>query len=124
MDHRNIAFTKHALERMELRTISQNMIVQTIRDPDKVFPKADGNLKFIRKIEGCKLHVICKSLPEEDKWLVISTWVRGEDDYGNKVKYNKPYKQKPSKLGAIDIVFLFLLLLTFIGIYYLYHLSL
>jgi hypothetical protein len=85
----NVAFTKHALERLELRRISREMVMQTIRNPNRQFVEANGNIKFIRKVSGCKVHAICKPLPEESKWLVVSVWVRGEDNHGNQTIYNK-----------------------------------
>ncbi len=81
----NIKYTRHARERMELRAISDEMVLQTIRDPDSTYIEDDGDTKFIRQVEGVQLHVVCKPLPDEAKWLVKSTWVRGEDDQGNRV---------------------------------------
>jgi hypothetical protein len=63
----NVTFTKHARERLELRQISHEMVIKTIQDPDRQFVEANGNIKFIRKVNGCKVHAICKPLPEEKK---------------------------------------------------------
>ena len=93
----NIVFTKHAKERLELRRISREMVVKTIRNPNKQFTESNGHIKFIRKVHGAKVHAICKPIPEENKWLVISVWVRGEDDYGNRKGYNKSYRKYGDK---------------------------
>jgi hypothetical protein len=85
----NVAFTKHALERLDLRRVSREMVIQTIQDPNRQFVEANGNIKFIRKVSGCKVHAICKPIPEENKWLVVSVWVRGEDNQGNQTTYNR-----------------------------------
>jgi hypothetical protein len=70
---------------MQLRAITEEMVLKTIRNPDRTYIEDDGDTKFIRQVDGVKLHVVCKPLPEEAKWLVKSTWVRGEDDHGNRV---------------------------------------
>jgi len=81
----DIKFTKHAIERMQLRVISEEMVAKAIRKPDWTRLEDDGDTKFVRNVDGVKLHVVCKPLPDEGKWLVKSTWVRGEDDDGNRV---------------------------------------
>ncbi len=84
----NIAFTKHARERMQERIITEDMVRTAIRMPDHTYIEDDGDTKFICKVRGARVHVVCKPVPEEDKWLVKSTWVRGEDDPG------KPYARR------------------------------
>lgn len=74
---------------MQQRTITEEMVIWAIRNPDKTFVEEDGDIKFICEIRGDKIHVVCKPVPEEAKWLVKSTWVRGEDDEGNKVEYRR-----------------------------------
>ncbi|MEO8393369.1 MAG: DUF4258 domain-containing protein [Chloroflexota bacterium] len=90
----NIKYTKHALERMELRAITEEMVLKTISRPDRTYPEEDGGTKFIRQVDGVRLHVVCKPLPDEAKWLVKSTWVRGEDDNGNRVDRDGHYLGK------------------------------
>jgi hypothetical protein len=81
----DIEFTNHATERMQLRAITEDMVLKTIQHPDRSYLEDDGDTKFIREVDGVQLHVVCKPLPEQGKWLVKSTWVRGEDDQGNRV---------------------------------------
>jgi hypothetical protein len=81
----NLVFSKHALERMEQRIISEDMVRRTVMRPDRHYVEDDGDTKFIRTVNGVRLHVVCKPLYDQDKWLVKSTWVRGEDDNGNRV---------------------------------------
>lgn len=90
----SIKYSKHAVERMQLRSITEEMVLKTIRNPDRTYIEEDGDTKFIRKVDGVKLHVVCKPLPDEGKWLVKSTWVRGEDDHGNRVDRNGRYLGK------------------------------
>ncbi|MFN8377718.1 MAG: DUF4258 domain-containing protein [Anaerolineae bacterium] len=98
-NYKNIEFTKHAHERMQLRVITEDMVVKAIRKPDKTYLEDDGDTKFIRKVDGANLQVICKPLPDEDKWLVKSAWVRGEDDYGNRVDRQGHYLGKRKRVA-------------------------
>jgi hypothetical protein len=72
--------TDHAMKRMRLRSITSDMVQQAIVKPDERKVEADGDIKFIRTIDGRNLHVVARYLDDEKKWLVKSTWVRGEDD--------------------------------------------
>lgn len=79
-EYKQIIFTDHALERLELRRITQAMVAQTIAAPDKTEQEPDGDTEFIKTIQGRKVHVIAYRRPDNQKWLVKSTWVRGEAD--------------------------------------------
>lgn len=79
-EYKNVVFTEHALERLKLRRITQDMIVTAIKQPDKKEPENDGDTKFIKVINNRNLHVVSMYLPDEKKWMVKSAWVRGEDD--------------------------------------------
>lgn len=70
---------------MELRAISEEMVQKTIHSPNRTYLEDDGDTKFIRRVNGVTLHVVCKPVPDQNSWLVKSTWVRGEDDHGNRV---------------------------------------
>jgi hypothetical protein len=78
--YKNVIFTDHALERLRLRRITQEMIVTAIRQPDQKVLEADGDTKFIKTIGGRNTQVVAAYLADEKKWLVKSSWVRGEDD--------------------------------------------
>lgn len=75
-----IILTKHALSRGKQRFVTQERIEQTLINPDKQFDLEEGKTKFIRTINGRHFQVIGSYLPKENKWLVISAWVRGEED--------------------------------------------
>jgi len=77
--YKNIVFTEHALERMSKRSISKDKIWQIINHPDKTLKKSKSK-KYLREINGRKYQVVATYLANEKKYLVISTWVRGEDD--------------------------------------------
>ena len=122
-DYPYVEFTKHAQERMQLRVISEDMVMKAIRKPDKTYLEDDGDTKFIRKVDGVSLHVICKPLPDEQKWLVKSAWVRGEDDYGNRVDRSGHYLGKRKRAAPrpwlntvliITVIILVALLLVYI----------
>lgn len=77
---KNIIFTKHALARMDKRSISFDKIWSVINHPDKSFKRDNKSKKFIKKINDRNYHAIATYLPDEEKFLIISAWVRGEDD--------------------------------------------
>lgn len=79
-EYQNVIFTEHALERIKQRRITQKMIAQAIKKPDSQFVEDDGDTRFIREISERNVHVVSRYLDDEGKWLVISAWVRGEDD--------------------------------------------
>ncbi len=79
-----IVFTKHAKERMVLRSISPATVETVLDNPDRTTPTEKPNTtKFVKTINGREIQVIARHLPEEHKTLIISVWVRGEDDPEN-----------------------------------------
>lgn len=79
-EYKNVIFTDHALDRIRLRRISQEMIVTAIRQPDHKVLEGDGDTKFVKTISGRNVQVVSAYLADEKKWLVKSAWVRGEAD--------------------------------------------
>lgn len=75
-----IIFTKHALSRSQQRYVPQNKIEQVLQYPDNTISLEDNKTKFIRVINQRQFQVIASYLAKEDKWLIISAWVRGEED--------------------------------------------
>lgn len=79
--YQNLVFTNHALDRLKLRSLSQHQIQQVLDNPDKTFPSdKPDQTKFIRTLNQRTIHVVAKHLPDQKKWLILSVWVRGEDD--------------------------------------------
>ncbi len=77
--HRGVIFTNHAWQRLDDRTISADMVVETISYPEKRFASGQSGTKFIRTLRGRKVHVVAEK-NRDSQWVVISTWVRGEND--------------------------------------------
>ncbi|MCA9372851.1 hypothetical protein KC921_02000 [Candidatus Woesebacteria bacterium] len=75
-----IILTKHALSRGKQRYVSQERIEQALTNPDKTINLEDNKTKFVRVINERQFQVVATYLPKENKWLVISAWVRGEED--------------------------------------------
>src|SRR5690606_7369011 len=74
-------FTKHALERSKIRSVSLDAVVSVLQKPDTTKPTEKENTsKFIRLLNDRLIHVVATYLPEQQKWLVVSVWVRGEED--------------------------------------------
>lgn len=76
-----IVFTTHAKERAKQRRIALGTIEQVLHHPDKTYPaNQSGQVKFIRRIEGRQIFAIGQYLTDQRQWLILSVWVRGEDD--------------------------------------------
>lgn len=78
--YKNLIFTNHAYNRLNLRSISNFAIYDTVRNPDKKHNKSGDSIKYIKKISGRNYHVVATYKSDQKKYLVISAWVRGEDD--------------------------------------------
>lgn len=82
MTSMSIILTHHAEERMKKRKIARSDIERVLGNPDKTFPgKKEGTIKFIKFIDGRNHQVVAKKLEDKKDWLVLSVWVRGEDDF-------------------------------------------
>ena len=74
-------FTKHALQRLSERSISQDAAEAVLRQPDRTEPgKKPGTVKFVRMLNGRNVQLVGTYLADQKKWLVVSAWVRGEDE--------------------------------------------
>lgn len=73
--------TNHARERLKQRSIREETIESVLRSPDRTEPGSKPeSVKFVRTLGGRQIHVVAKYLQDQDRWLVLSVWVRGEDD--------------------------------------------
>jgi len=80
-EHQGFIFSNHALDRVKDRSVTQDAVASVLRNPDKTFPgKKPGTTKFIRTLNDRKMHVVASYLADQKKWLVVSVWVRGEED--------------------------------------------
>jgi len=76
----NIIWTKHARERTRKRSIPESTVVDVLLHPYKIYPaKSAGSYKFLARQNDRHLHVIA-SPNKEQQWIIVSVWVRGEDD--------------------------------------------
>lgn len=76
----DVIFTKHALQRLQKRRISQAAVAKAIAAPDTKEAEGDGDVVFKKVYQGRNYHVVALWLPDERRWLVKSAWVRGEED--------------------------------------------
>ncbi len=75
-----IVWTKHARERANTRKISEEKVVDILLHPFKIFPaQSKGSYKFIGQVDDRRLHIIASPNPQQE-WVIVSVWVRGEDD--------------------------------------------
>ncbi len=75
-----VIISTHARERISRRAISLTDLEKTIAYPDFRDEQADGKIKFSKTIAGRKHQVVATFLQEQQAWLVVSAWVRGEED--------------------------------------------
>lgn len=79
-NYKNLVFTTHALERLKDRSLSQDSIYKTLQNPDFKKEMGRDKTKFFRTLNKRKVQVVASYLNEERKWLIISVWVRGEEN--------------------------------------------
>jgi hypothetical protein len=61
--------------------LAEYTIWEVVHQPDKKIPQGSGQTKFIKTKNGRTVHVITQSINQAPYyWLIVSTWVRGEDD--------------------------------------------
>jgi hypothetical protein len=72
--------TNHAKERMQLRDITTQMIAEALANPHSTQDAREGDTKYIRFFNRRELHVIAFYKANQKKWIVKSTWIRGEND--------------------------------------------
>jgi len=75
-----ITLSKHALQRARLRKMELYAIEQLILFPDQKTELEDDKFKFQKNISGRQNQAVATWLAKENKWLIISVWVRGEED--------------------------------------------
>ena len=78
-----LIWTNHALERLHKRGITQPQALSVIKNPHKTYPgKKTDSVKFIRTVGGRRIHAVATLDQTSHKWIVLSLWVRGENDRG------------------------------------------
>lgn len=78
--YNNLIFTTHAYNRILSRSLALHSISEAINYPDTVYKEKQQSKKYIKTIQGRKYHVIATYKPDQKKYIVISAWVRGEED--------------------------------------------
>jgi len=56
------------------------MVVKTLKTPEKKVKEDNGNTQFTKMVYKRKVQVVANYQNDERKWLVVSAWVRGEED--------------------------------------------
>jgi hypothetical protein len=80
-EYQGVIFTKHALDRAQSRSISQADVVQVLKYPQTTQEtEKPGATKFIKTLRDRSIYVVATFLPDKNQWLVVSVWVRGEED--------------------------------------------
>lgn len=75
-----IVLSKHAMQRARSRKMELYAIEQLILYPDKKIDLGEQKFKFIKNVSNRNYQAVATYLPKENKWLIISVWVKGEKD--------------------------------------------
>ena len=79
-----VILTNHIIERAKLRRMDLDEIKMTITNPVKYFETEtnDGQpaTRFIKNCKHRRYHVIAVYEPQQNAWIAVSAWVRGEED--------------------------------------------
>lgn len=91
-----IIWTKHALERLGQRGLSQDLAYQAYRYADKSFPgKKQGTIEYQKRVQNSLITIIT-TFTENKEVLVLSCWIDpplfGTQDYLKKENYKKYQK--------------------------------
>ncbi len=83
----NLVFTNHALARLSKRSMTKKNVYLTVTQPDQKFISQEETregdqetVKFVKTVNQRNYQVVAQFLAKENKWLIISVWVRGEED--------------------------------------------
>lgn len=78
--YRDLIFTKHALDRLHDRSLAKEAIYQTIHAPDRTHKLGGHKKKFVKSHRQRLYQVVAEFNPQQQAWVIISAWVRGESD--------------------------------------------
>jgi len=80
MTYKSLIFTTHALARSKQRHLQLEDIYQTVKFPEKTISLDKGKVKVIKHLGGRQIQVVTAPASEKNQRLLISVWVRGEED--------------------------------------------
>jgi hypothetical protein len=69
-----IKFTKHSLDRMRQRNVSEEDVRNTIDDPTATFPKRPDNTQEFRRGAGNKINVVRVEHIKTGYVKILTTW--------------------------------------------------
>lgn len=98
-------WTDHVLERLGQRGMTQSRAWETFRYPDEKLPgKNKGTTEFQKRI-GSSLATVIATKNEQNKWVIISTWIDPPLPGSIDIQKKKEY-QSYRKAGRLGKVFL------------------
>lgn len=98
----DVVFTNHAIERMQQRGLSGDLVWQTVKTPDKKVPgKEKHTTEFIKRHNNRTITAVSKK-NDLGEWVVLSAWIDppfpGTTDFHKKEKYQR----KMEKIHELD----------------------
>lgn len=81
-----IIFTKHSINRLYNRRVSQSQVVNAIKKPDfKYSAKTSGAVKFRKDYRNYSLYVVAKQ-NKNKQWVIMTSWLRDKRRKSHKTK--------------------------------------
>lgn len=71
-DEIKVIYTKHARERISIRSISEQLVLNVLRKPDKLLPAKQGRMRVIKKVDGDRISVIY--VMENNNFVIITAY--------------------------------------------------
>ena len=89
-----VIFTKHVINRLYNRGISQSDAWQTFQHPDSSLPgKRPGSRKFYKNFSGKKIEIVAKK-NEKGEWVILTGWIRRPGQRQPSVASKEPFLQR------------------------------
>ncbi len=77
--YKNLVFTDHALHRVSQRSLRKESIYQAVNDPERKYSQEEDKVKIVKTVNDRDYHIVAKPMGPNE-WLIVSVWVRGEED--------------------------------------------
>lgn len=89
-----VIFTKHVINRLYNRGISQAVAWETFQHPDGSVPgKTPGSRKFYKDYGHKKIEIVAKK-NEKAEWVILTGWIKYSNTHESVVNSNEPFLQR------------------------------
>lgn len=96
--YKDTIWTNHALQRLEDRRLTQQLVYKAFQNPDKEYKSSDGS-RELQKRFGIHLVTVIAKQNEKKQWVIISCWMdppaKGTEDAIRKSRYYRYKNANP-----------------------------